>query len=75
MDLADFPHLQELNLRFTAVKGDIREIHESDLSAPETLFLPGVSLVDWAMSFRTLLMGLMSSVHSILSKNNARLYD
>ena len=40
MDLADFPHLKELNLRFTAVTGDIREIHESDSSALESLSLP-----------------------------------
>jgi hypothetical protein len=40
MDLADFPHLKLLNLRFTAVTGDIREIRESDFSALESLSLP-----------------------------------
>ena len=40
MDLADFPHLKLLNLRFTAVTGDIREISESDFSAMESLSLP-----------------------------------
>ena len=40
MALADFPHLKKLNLRFTAVTGDIRDIRENDFSALESLCLP-----------------------------------
>ncbi len=40
MALADFPLLRELNLRFTAVTGDIRDIGERDFPALESLFLP-----------------------------------
>jgi hypothetical protein len=40
MDLADFPHLKELNLECTAVTGDIRDIGENDFSSLERLTLP-----------------------------------
>jgi hypothetical protein len=40
MDLADFPHLKELNLRGTAVTGDIRGIGENDFLSLEDLYLP-----------------------------------
>jgi hypothetical protein len=40
MDLADFPHLKELNLDYTAVTGDIRDIGEDDFSSLEQLYLP-----------------------------------
>ena len=40
MDLADFPHLKELNLIGTAVTGDIRDIGENHFSALESLTLP-----------------------------------
>jgi hypothetical protein len=40
MDLADFPHLRELNLRRTAVTGDIRDIGDNDFSSLESLTLP-----------------------------------
>jgi hypothetical protein len=40
MDLADFPHLKELNLQWTAVTGDIRGIGENDFSSLEQLILP-----------------------------------
>jgi hypothetical protein len=40
MDLADFPHLEELNLLYTEVKGDIRDIGENDFSSLECLALP-----------------------------------
>jgi hypothetical protein len=40
MDLADFPHLKELNLDHTAVTGDIRDIGENDFSLLEELTLP-----------------------------------
>jgi hypothetical protein len=40
MDLADFPHLRELNLLGTAVTGDIRDIGENDFSSLEQLTLP-----------------------------------
>jgi len=40
MDLADFPHLNELNLTGTAVTGDIRDIGENDFSSLEHLILP-----------------------------------
>ncbi len=39
MDLADFPHLKELDLRGTAVSGDIRDIGENDFSSLESLNL------------------------------------
>ena len=40
MDLADFPHLKELNLEFTAVKGDIQDIGENHFPSLECLNLP-----------------------------------
>lgn len=40
MDLADFPHLEELNLIPTAVTGDIRDIGENDFPAIDQLDLP-----------------------------------
>ncbi len=40
MDLKDFSHLREVNLRWTAVTGDIRDIEESDFSSLESLILP-----------------------------------
>jgi hypothetical protein len=40
MDLADFPHLKELDLRYTAVTGDIRDIGANDFSSLEKLSLP-----------------------------------
>ena len=40
MDLADFPHLEELNLQGTAVTGDIRDISNNDFPALEKLHLP-----------------------------------
>jgi hypothetical protein len=40
MDLADFPHLKELNLDETAVGGDIRDIRDIDFSKLEKLTLP-----------------------------------
>ena len=39
MDLADFPHLKELNLHGT-VTGDIEDIGEGDFPAMEQLILP-----------------------------------
>mmetsp|Transcript_2531 Transcript_2531/g.5587 ORF Transcript_2531/g.5587 Transcript_2531/m.5587 type:complete len:412 (-) Transcript_2531:136-1371(-) len=40
MDLADFPHVNELNLCHTAVIGDIREIGAHDFPALKSLSLP-----------------------------------
>ncbi len=40
MDLADFPHLKELDLGHSDVTGDIRNIGESDFSSLERLCLP-----------------------------------
>jgi hypothetical protein len=40
MDLADFPHLKDLNLDETAVTGDIRDIGAHDFTSLETLYLP-----------------------------------
>jgi hypothetical protein len=40
MDLADFPHLKELDLYETAVTGDIRDIGENDFSSLEEVDLP-----------------------------------
>jgi hypothetical protein len=40
MDLADFPHLKELDLEGTAVTGDIRDIGKNDFSSLEHLKLP-----------------------------------
>jgi hypothetical protein len=40
MDLADFPHLEELDLRGTNVRGDIRDIREHDFPALKSLSLP-----------------------------------
>jgi hypothetical protein len=39
MDLADFPHLKELDLGETAVTGDIRDIGENDFPSLKTLNL------------------------------------
>eukprot|EP00985_Skeletonema_marinoi_P020628 scaffold12330_cov83-Skeletonema_marinoi.AAC.7 len=40
MDLADFPHLTVLDLRDTAITGDIREIGERDFPVLKSLSLP-----------------------------------
>jgi len=40
MDLADFPHLIELNLCHTAVTGDVREISAHDFPVLKSLSLP-----------------------------------
>ena len=40
MDLADFPRLRVLDLRWTTVTGDVREICEFNFSALEVLTLP-----------------------------------
>ena len=40
MNLADFPHLKELNLLYTAVTGDIWDIGVNDFSSLEHLKLP-----------------------------------
>ncbi len=40
MDLADYPHLKELDLEGTAVIGDIRDIGKNDFSSLEHLKLP-----------------------------------
>ena len=40
MDLADFPHLEQLDLHKTAVTGDIRDIGCNDFSQMEYLDLP-----------------------------------
>ena len=40
MDLADFPHLKELDLYETAATGDIRDICEDDFSSLEYIKLP-----------------------------------
>ncbi len=40
MDLADFPHLKELNLFGSDVTGDIRDIGQNDFSSLEELILP-----------------------------------
>jgi hypothetical protein len=40
MDLANFPHLKELNLEDTTIAGDIRDIGEHDFSSLEQLILP-----------------------------------
>jgi hypothetical protein len=40
MDLADFPHLKELNLDEIAVRGDIRDIRDIDFPKLEQLTLP-----------------------------------
>ena len=40
MDLADFPHLNMLNLLYTTVTGDIRDIGKNDFPSLEQLELP-----------------------------------
>ena len=40
MDLADFPRLRELNLCYTGVTGDIRDISGNDFPALESISLP-----------------------------------
>jgi hypothetical protein len=40
MDLADFPRLKKLDLRYTPVRGDIRNVGEGDFPALESLSLP-----------------------------------
>ncbi len=47
MDLADFPHLKVLNLAWSAVKGDIRDIGDNDFSSLEELILPNDVYGGW----------------------------
>jgi len=75
MDLADFPHLKELNLDdTTAVRGDIRDIRDINFPKLEQLTLPKTSMVGGAMSFSAFLTGQMLSELSTSSNNIARRY-
>jgi hypothetical protein len=52
MDLADFPHLKELNLDYTAVRGDIRDIRVIDFPKLEQLTLPKTVYGAWGCEFQ-----------------------
>jgi hypothetical protein len=52
MDLADFPHLEELDLDDTGVTGDIRDIGENGFSMLERLALPKGVYGGWGYEFQ-----------------------
>jgi hypothetical protein len=70
IDLAHFPHLNHLDLSFTAVKGDIREIRQSDFSALEYLDLPSGVYGGSGYQFQRISDGpdVMSTLYCILKQ-------
>jgi hypothetical protein len=62
MDLADFPKLKHLDLRHTAVIGDIREVGEQDFSALIELALPDTVYGGTGYEFQCI-----SDAHDIIS--------
>ncbi len=73
MDLADFPHLKELNLYATNVTGDIRDIGENDFSLLEYLRLPhGVyGGIDYEFRLISDGPGLIRTIHLIVKQRPA----
>eukprot|EP00984_Skeletonema_dohrnii_P032405 scaffold26504_cov228-Skeletonema_dohrnii-CCMP3373.AAC.12 len=62
MDLADFPHLTELDLRDTAVAGDIREIGKRDFPVLKRLCLPKDVYGGYGQEFQS-----VSDAHDVIS--------
>lgn len=52
MDLADFPRLTHLNLKNTAVTGDVREISENDFLSLKCTILPKTVVGGWGYQFQ-----------------------
>ena len=69
MDLSDFPHLTYLRLFGTAVKGDLREIGESDFVALEDLRLPRGIYGSCSRSFQRIsdAPDLVAAVYDVLN--------
>ena len=70
MELADFPHLKELELHDTAVAGDIRDIGEHDFPALESICLPDTVLGGSEYKFQQIseVPSYMHTVHLLLQR-------
>ena len=70
MDLADFPHLKELNLLSTAVTGDIRDIRGHDFPAIESLNLPKAAIGGSGYEFQRIsdVPTFMQTIHPLLKR-------
>ena len=71
MDLADFPHLKELDLYGTAVTGDVRDIGEDDFSDLESLALPESVHGGVCYTFQLIseVPSTMQAIHLLLQRN------
>jgi len=71
MDLADFPRLRKLNLRETAVTGDIRAISEHDFPALEHLILPNTALGGIGYEIQNVadVHSLIHAIHLLLQRS------
>lgn len=54
MDLADFPRLTHLNLKSTAVTGDVREISGNDFLRLRRIILPKTVVGGWGYHFQSI---------------------
>ena len=78
MDLADFPHLKELELGETAVTGDIRDIGSDDFSLLEQITLPKGVYGGTGYEFRRISDGadLINKVYLLKKQRPAlKMYD
>ena len=70
MDLADFPRLNELDLKSTSVTGDIRQIGEDDFPSLATFLLPSTVIggIDYEFQRISDVPDFMRSIHSLLRR-------
>eukprot|EP00984_Skeletonema_dohrnii_P034654 scaffold33624_cov191-Skeletonema_dohrnii-CCMP3373.AAC.3 len=75
IDLADFPRLKELDLRFTYTRGDIRDIRHNDFPALEGLTLPETVRGGVCYKFQNIsdVPSFMQAIH-ILSQRTPTLF-
>ncbi len=71
MDLADFPRLNVLKVRCTAVTGDIRDMTEHDFPALENLHLPDTVRGGMGHKFQSIaeVPDFMRAIHRILQRS------
>mmetsp|Transcript_19978 Transcript_19978/g.33819 ORF Transcript_19978/g.33819 Transcript_19978/m.33819 type:complete len:187 (-) Transcript_19978:1333-1893(-) len=72
MDLANFPHLKDLNLYGTAATGDIRNIHRNDFPALENLSLPATVHGGMYYRFRRVsdVPSFMHAIHLLMQRTS-----
>jgi len=72
MDLADFPRLEELDLRCTNVTGDLRDIiGEDDFPVLESLYLPDTFSrgIDYDFQRISDVPSFMHTIHLVLQRH------